>query len=379
VKRGGKAVDWQAAAPTARSPYRLFGAFRFGLALMVVAGHALQLAGDGPLQALRPWGLGNIAVMVFFVLSGFIISEAMDLFYRGRAGFFLANRSLRILPPYFAALGASIVFHILIAKNGGLLFFDYDQAPPGMFGSTNLLSNLLSIIVLYGLGHVGMQPDYLFVRYLWAVRVEIHFYLVFALIYFLVWRYQKKAMSFRPGAGAPSSIAVGGVIFFILLFGIADVTKHSFLNYFQFVPYFLLGVCLYHGLTSASRWAFAGLWLGLFLSVYHFIGYVGKSADNAVLGPILLLIMLISLIIPLSRVGGGGFVGTLDRSLGDLSYSLYLNHYVVTIVFLSLLKTRGPAIYIACILASIAFSWGMNLVTEPLTRQIRDRLRGVSL
>lgn len=374
-----KIGDYPPGAAKARSsPYRLFGAFRFGLALMVVVGHALQLAGDGPLQALRTWGLGNVAVMVFFVLSGFIISEAMDLFYRGRVGHFLANRALRILPPYIAALCASIVIHVLIAKNGGLMFFDYDQVPAGMFDSINLLSNLLSIVVLYGLAHVGMQPDYLFVRYLWAVRVEMHFYLVFAFTCFLVWRSGKGASPSHREA-KPPFLVFGAIILFVVLFLLADVTHRSFLNYFQFFPYFLLGVCLYHGPAYANRWAFAGIWLGLGLSVYHFVGYVGKSAEAAVLGPVSLLVVLAALVVPLSRIEAFGYARVLDRGLGDLSYSLYLNHYVVTIAFLSLAKTRSLAMFIACVLTCIAFSWTMNWVTEPITRRVRDRLRGVAL
>ena len=65
------------------SDYRFFGSFRFFLALLVVISHSLVLGGDKYVLYLKPWGLGNAAVMIFFLLSGFIIAEATDKFYKG--------------------------------------------------------------------------------------------------------------------------------------------------------------------------------------------------------------------------------------------------------------------------------------------------------
>ena len=98
--------------------YRLFGVFRFVLALMVVISHSARLGGPEIESALKPWGLGNVAVMVFFCLSGYIIAEALDLFYRQRIGKFLLNRTLRIIPPFLAALLFSILVHIWLASLG---------------------------------------------------------------------------------------------------------------------------------------------------------------------------------------------------------------------------------------------------------------------
>jgi len=175
------------------SSYRLFGIFRFGLALLVVISHTALLAGPYLDSFLKPWGLGNIAVMVFFALSGYIIAEALEVFYSRRLGGFLVNRALRIVPPYFAALILSVVIHAWLSSHGNVAFYDYDSAPEGMFSNSNLLSNALLIGVLYGLGHVGLQPDYPFVRYVWAVRVEVHFYLVYAFLFWL--------SAVRPGGG----------------------------------------------------------------------------------------------------------------------------------------------------------------------------------
>jgi len=77
--------------------YRPFGIFRFVLAVSVVVSHSTGL--EAPGSFLAAMGIGNIAVMGFFVLSGFIIAEAASTFYRNRPAAFLANRFWRIAPP----------------------------------------------------------------------------------------------------------------------------------------------------------------------------------------------------------------------------------------------------------------------------------------
>ena len=49
-----------------------------------------------------------------------------------------------------------------------------------MFSAKNLTGNALILVVLYGLDKVGITIDYPFVRYPWAVAVELWFYLAFA-------------------------------------------------------------------------------------------------------------------------------------------------------------------------------------------------------
>ena len=78
--------------------YRPFGAFRFGLAMMVVLQHGLLLLAPSDRQFLYSLEMGAVAVTTFFALSGFIVAEASATFYAGRPGAFLANRALRVVP-----------------------------------------------------------------------------------------------------------------------------------------------------------------------------------------------------------------------------------------------------------------------------------------
>jgi len=58
---------------------------------MVVISHSGELGDEATASVLRPWGLGNIAVMVFFVTSCFGITEAVETVYKDRICDFLVN------------------------------------------------------------------------------------------------------------------------------------------------------------------------------------------------------------------------------------------------------------------------------------------------
>lgn len=352
--------------------YRLFGILRFFLALMVVISHSARLGGSTIESLLKPWGLGNVAVMVFFCLSGYIIAEAIHVFYHQRIGKFLLNRALRIIPPYFAALLFSILVHLWLASLGKMEFFDYNSVPEGIFSGQNLLSNALLIIVLYGLGHTGLQLDYPFVRYVWAVRVEIHFYVAYAL---LCWVLTTRSIFGQIRRYAmPIAFATCSALFFLSLW-----TNASYLNYFSFAPYFMLGVSLYLAIEQASGGARLATGLSLIMSVLHFAIYVSSGAQNYIWGPVILLLVLITVTVILACYRNGDSLKKIDQWLGDLSYPVYLNHYAVTVLALSLFPQRNLAMFLLCIALSLASSWAVALLTEPLTKGIRNRIRGVAL
>ena len=84
----------------ASGAYRPFGTLRTALAGLVMLHHfGIHLAGPDLAAALRQVDLGRLAVVVFFVLSGFVITEAAVTFYSGRPIAFASNRLLRICTP----------------------------------------------------------------------------------------------------------------------------------------------------------------------------------------------------------------------------------------------------------------------------------------
>jgi peptidoglycan/LPS O-acetylase OafA/YrhL len=374
-----------------RTPYKFFGTFRLLLALTVVFSHSnwLLVSKDASLQ-INKLGLGGVAVMVFFVLSGYIISEAADTFYRGRPVFFLMNRFLRLVPPYLGALALSLMIHAYMARSGwlqkGLSFEGYDEVPSGIFSAGTLVYNATAIfpILVSSVNRVfeysGIPfTKFTFVRYAWALNVEFVFYLIMFGVLWLtctVKRYQRETLMFVVAA------ILGE---YVLSEYILEVHTAR-----QFVPYFLAGVMLYHWekFDSRSRVFVAGALLCLIFLQYSRhrqalsplgVQWFRHLGDWEVIVPTLLVIGLVLVIGPLSRIRVREDLKRADKWFGDLSYSVYLNHYpvlILTSAFFGASQNRGIARWLAVLVVVCAVSWMMKVVIETPMQGLRDHIRG---
>lgn len=372
--------DTAAPATTTKPRYRMFGTLRFLLALMVAIGHGSIFATTGLSALIDPLRLGAVAVLTFFVLSGFVIAEANQNFYAGKPSRFLINRALRILPPYYVALVASVVLHFIVSRVGQV-WVEGHLMPQTAFAPTNVIGNFLVIVVWWGLGKLHLDPDYTFVRYLWALVVELKFYVVAAFLFYLVTR---QSEFLRRNALAIAFAVLTG-LYVIAAVKLSDRFTHGEFHYY---PYFALGVCIYYVTQRANRWAIAGAVISAVLVLPHFKWYVEKDPGIVpfTIGSITLLVLASVAVLALTYVVPTGRAKKVDRALGDLTYSLYLNHFAILVVFGSFLTdSRGNAhqnhqgMFLLFLLTSIGFSYLMNFLTEPFTRSLRDRIRGVSL
>jgi exopolysaccharide production protein ExoZ len=108
---------------------------------------------------------GEIGVDVFFVLSGFVIFHAVQGRQALGPGWFLRQRFWRIVPPYWAALGLTLVALAGLSVMRG----DWSDWP-------SLWRIVLSVLLL-------PLPDHV-MAVAWTLAVEGMFYLVFAATYF---------------------------------------------------------------------------------------------------------------------------------------------------------------------------------------------------
>jgi peptidoglycan/LPS O-acetylase OafA/YrhL len=346
------------------------------LAMMVVVSHTHVLAGRG--DVLAPFGLGNLGVMAFFVLSGYVISEAVAVFYANRPGAFLINRILRIHPPFFVALFFSVLLHWLASLAGPLRFFDAQPHPERMLELNNVLSNALSMVLPVGLGRLGFSIDYIFVRYSWAIAAELAFYYLVAL---LLWLAARRWMARRLGASA----FWGAVAFLILTTYLALGLPNYNLFFVGWAPYFILGMALYQlsaGPSGISRVGLVALACGaLALLNWHAYTYMARN-PNALAG--LSVVLLDALIAAVWLLGNARMPARLipvDRFAGDLTYPLYLNHYAVSVVALSVIPDErlGLPVFFAYVLVAIGFAYVAMQCSEPLTKHLRERIRGQKL
>lgn len=157
--------------------YRLFGAYRLFLAWLVLTSHA---------NAYLPgWvgqlALGNIGVFSFFVLSGFVIVEACDRFYRGAPHRFFLNRFLRIYPTYWGACVLAVAVYLAL-------------------GHQDLSGSLVQVVA--NLSIVYSPPGvFMWISIVWAVAIELRFYLIAGLVMGLAQR--------KPGIAVPVLGAAG--------------------------------------------------------------------------------------------------------------------------------------------------------------------------
>lgn len=206
----------------------LFGTLRLILAVMVIVQHAHWVAPVGLSSWLQLPRTGTIAVLAFFVLSGFIITEAAERFYERRAVSFFANRMLRIFPPLMLAMALSIGVHYSLGDQLRIMD-DYHGAEP--FSSRNLLQNLWFCIPVFG--DILPRPEYPFIPYIWAIRTEFLFYgVVFCALL--------AASRLGPFRRVLSCLGVS----FALLY-VAWRLGALHVETLRFIPYFALGCAMY--------------------------------------------------------------------------------------------------------------------------------------
>ena len=342
--------------------YRPLGSLRFALSLMVVVQHFQHLLPQSQREIFSKSGSGAIAVAAFFTISGFIVAEALATFYAGRPAAFLANRILRLAPPYLAALTLSILVHTILWHTGQLVLWDYTLTTPPT-APARLLSGLLALIP--GFNPRWLGADFEFVPYVWSLRLEMAFYAAAAATMWLTWR----ARSPRP-AIAITLAALSLSLAFLLL-----THRPSALST---APMFLVGVAFFLRAQRPRPPATALLAASLAIGALGFASWRQHGAPDLRLQlPVLAAILaLFALLIPRTLAGAPK---RLDRALGDLSYPLYLNHYVIGIAASSLIPHPGWPLFTACAAAAIGLAALAERAVERPLRALRTKIRKASV
>jgi peptidoglycan/LPS O-acetylase OafA/YrhL len=139
------------------------GTYRFALAWIVFLSHIVPR----PLHFMYTMVHGLITVMMFFVLSGYLISNALETFYAGRVRDFVTNRCLRLYPAYW------VVFAVTVA------ICELYEGPMSGFGSS-------AVLTLQGapLSDLVTAPfTFNVIAMTWSLRCELYFYIAIALAY----------------------------------------------------------------------------------------------------------------------------------------------------------------------------------------------------
>jgi peptidoglycan/LPS O-acetylase OafA/YrhL len=297
------------------------------------------------------------------------VSSYVDSVYCNRPVPFLTNRLLRIVPHFLLAVALSMLAHEFFRLAGGVrLWRSQPRFPDDAFALSNVLLNFLSILPM------GRRVlDYDFLTITWAVRVEMAFYLtMFCCI--LIGRRLPWPRGF--------AVVASGLLVLLLLLSYPIIHGKHGPEMLGSAPYFAFGGGLYFA-TAGSRTGLLTVLASVPVMLWQFIESQIRMAPIQGI-PVSVAGNLIIFIALLSSMAALAFVSivkgrAIDRTLGDLTYPLYLYHEDVLVVILT--ATMGYAYSTLAIgfLLSFATAAVLMWLVDPAVTLYRNRVRGRAL
>lgn len=265
------------------------------------------------------FGSGFLGVDVFFVISGFLMAV---LYREGEAIGFLKRRALRLLPSYYII----IIFTLLLT-----VFLTTRNESDQVFEQAYFSSVFSPNIGFWTYNSYFSQKDFTPLLHLWSLGVEIQFYLVVPLVAWLA----RKSRWLLIGLALAS---------FMLCVMVATKSPKTsfFITPFRIWEFLVgYGSALWFsskGAVVSDRKSYFGL-LGLLVvlliplipvdgeSGSFTSGHPGLSALVVVLATALVLIYGLPKRLELGLIGRG------LAGLGRYSYSIYLVHFPVIVIY----------------------------------------------
>jgi peptidoglycan/LPS O-acetylase OafA/YrhL len=340
------------------------GAFRLFLAFCVFSSHSLFHPIPGNFDP------GPVGVFLFFIASGFIISDVLDNTYRGRPGSFLLNRATRLYPAlWFTLLLAVICLFALRA----------DELRYLSIKNWSAHDELAAVLILpaYPINRWGPLSNG------WSLTIECSFY-VAAAAATLVLKASNNPLRF------------GGWIALACYMIAVLCLRFDFENPILATPFFVFGIAIWRQRSADGVWSDRALAaLALFLSLFSMgiirWGELDRDHGHNLLGlftrdglelfcsiipSALFYLCLVLVFLLISRWTLSAKARRLDAFLGDLTYPLYLTHIIVVSVVqqpgsLWAEPFFGSLLFVIC----CAVAYGVHVLIERPTASIRSRIR----
>jgi len=283
--------------------------------------------------------IGKIGVLIFFVISGYLITKS--LFATVDVGAFYAKRIARIWPLFAIA---SVVVYVStkyifspVSLGGEYSFFEEERTFSDLIGS---------IFFLEDLGFDWMDGAY------WSILVELKFYFLIGAFAFLFKGKFVRAFCLFSIIVSVVDIAIlafdrtpGAVIAFdgATSLRLVSIALHG-LFISQYLPFFAIGVALAAGQKDAM--------LNALIAVAAACTIIALKDDNFEHTDNVIFLLIIAVIFAFDNaiLSGRIFVW-----IGNYSYSIYLFHQVLG---LSIIKALVPTVGLnaAILLGSLAIT-----------------------
>ena len=300
--------------------------------------------------------IGVMAVILFYFISGFLMTNSFDAFRRSSKRpilSFLADRFLRIYPCYLVVLLA--MTGIMVMFRQSLVHATYLDVTTSSF-----LDNL-SLVPLNYFPNLYVHPT-------WSLALECQFYLLVPILYFLP----------LPALAAVMAGSMGYHVYAYHAFDIFVADQQAYRHIFGILFVFCMGICFAR--RADRRWrallaAIVGAQAVLLLFVYP----VSHPFGNFAALEISLAVLIAT---PLSdyalRVQMPRFK-KLDRFIGELCYPIFLVHVPAIYCADILVPTAAvpPKLwYPVAIALCLAFALALHFAVQMPSERLRYAVRG---
>ncbi|MGV8874605.1 MAG: acyltransferase family protein [Rhodococcus sp. (in: high G+C Gram-positive bacteria)] len=302
---------------------------------------------------------GYVGVDMFFVISGFLITslllrEGMRYGHVSIADFY-RRRARRILPMALLVIGATVTASYVL-----VLASRFESIVVDSWWSAGFVMNwhLVSVGTDYFQSALPHSP----LQHYWSLAVEEQFYVVWPLLMvglLLIATRWRKNLPLRPLVAGFAVIAIAVSFLWAMNQSVASPTAAYFSTFsrvWQLAAGALLAaiapVCLGTPAWLRSLMAVTGL-VGITYSVLV-VGAAIPAPSGAI--PVIATCLVIS-----AGIGSSGLAATRPLRLrpvvylGTISYSLYLWHWPLAVLLLTVLDV-GITYYVAAIIGTIALS-----------------------
>ncbi|MEJ6021941.1 acyltransferase family protein [Ramlibacter sp. PS4R-6] len=316
------------------------GSLRLVLATLVLLSHAgVRLHGLNP---------GVVAVVVFYLISGYVMAGLIHKHYDSPGGIpgFYADRALRIFPQYLFYMLAALAWHL--ATGTQTLFLTRTPTAQDLFNNFTVIP--LNFFMFNGADGYSLVPP------AWSLGAELQFYLLAPVM--LLW----------PRIGLVlAAISVGVQV--MAMHGVLNTDWYGYRLLAGVLWFFAAGMLMFHLkpragaiLAVLAPVLAAAAWL--YLRARHLDGLTYNTEVLIGWGAGIPLVWL------LGRRRSGKF----DRLAGDVSYGMFLNHFLL-IWLLFPASGLGAAQLAALAVCSFALSWATQRALERPVLAWRRRLR----
>lgn len=260
---------------------------------------------------------GFLGVDVFFVISGFLMAILYD---KNHKLSFFKKRALRLLPAYFATILVTVLAAIIITTPN-----EFHQ----VFNQSIYANFFLSNIGYWAQNSYFSKAEFNVFLHLWSLGVEIQFYLIIPILFYFFQLH--KALFWL--------LLIGSIALCFMMIGIS--AKTSFFMMPLRLWEFLIGFGIAYYLIPngkpkvGSSWGGVGLFVIIAIPLFDINGQ-SSSIFNGHPAIYALLISLATSFVLLFGIGNIQYsvFGNVLEKIGQYSYSIYLVHFPVVVLFL---------------------------------------------